>query len=106
MEGRARLRQAAVLGTRRKPAPRQANEPPSSGTRSVSLFALDFGRADAESAGDIGTQIQSRMAASLQLALPLFILQVIVSTLFALCWCSSAIRLRNETDLPLRAAWP
>jgi peptide/nickel transport system permease protein len=52
--------------------------------RSVSLFALDFGRADAESAGDIGTQIQSRMAASLQLALPLFILQVIVSTLFAL----------------------
>lgn len=52
--------------------------------RSVSLFALDFGRADAESAGDIGTQIKSRMAASLQLALPLFILQVIVSTLFAL----------------------
>ena len=52
--------------------------------RSVSLFALDFGRADAESAGDIGQQIRSRMVASLQLALPLFLLQVLVSTLFAL----------------------
>ena len=52
--------------------------------RSVSLFKLDFGRADAESAGDIGYQIRSRMMASLQLALPLFILQVIASTAFAL----------------------
>ena len=52
--------------------------------RSVSLFKLDFGRADAESAGDIGYQIRSRMIASLQLALPLFILQVIASTAFAL----------------------
>lgn len=52
--------------------------------RSVSLFELDFGRADAESAGDIGFQIKSRMMASLQLALPLFILQVIASTVFAL----------------------
>ena len=52
--------------------------------RSVSLFELDFGRADAESAGDIGFQVKSRMMASLQLALPLFILQVIASTVFAL----------------------
>jgi peptide/nickel transport system permease protein len=52
--------------------------------RSVSLFALDFGRADAESAGDIGHEVRTRMLASLQLALPLFILQVIVSTVFAL----------------------
>jgi len=52
--------------------------------RSVSLFELDFGRADAESAGDIGYQVRSRMMASLQLALPLFILQVIASTAFAL----------------------
>jgi peptide/nickel transport system permease protein len=52
--------------------------------RSVSLFKLDFGRADAESAGDIGHQVKSRMAASLQLALPLFILQIIASTAFSL----------------------
>jgi peptide/nickel transport system permease protein len=52
--------------------------------RSVSLFKLDFGRADAESAGDIGHQVTTRMAASLQLALPLFVLQVIASTVFAL----------------------
>ena len=52
--------------------------------RSISLFKLDFGRADAESAGDIGYQVRSRMIASLQLALPLFILQVIASTAFAL----------------------
>ena len=52
--------------------------------RSVSLFAFDFGRADSESAGDIGHQVQTRMLASLQLALPLFLLQVLASTLFAL----------------------
>jgi peptide/nickel transport system permease protein len=52
--------------------------------RSVSLFKLDFGRADSESAGDIGHQVATRMVASLQLALPLFVLQVIASTLFAL----------------------
>jgi peptide/nickel transport system permease protein len=52
--------------------------------RSVSLFELRFGRADAESGGDIGYQVRTRMLASLQLALPLFILQVIVSTAFAL----------------------
>ncbi len=52
--------------------------------RSVSLFALEFGRADSESAGDIGHEVSSRMWVSLQMALPLFILQVIASTAFAL----------------------
>ena len=52
--------------------------------RSVSLFTLNFGRSDAESAGDIGHQVATRMVVSLQLALPLFILQVIASTGFAL----------------------
>ncbi len=52
--------------------------------RSVSLFSLDFGRADSESAGDIGHEVSSRMWVSIQMALPLFILQVIASTSFAL----------------------
>ena len=52
--------------------------------RSVSLFAMDFGRADSESAGDIGHEVASRMVVSLQMALPLFVLQVIASTAFAL----------------------
>lgn len=52
--------------------------------RSVSLFALHFGRADSESSGDIGHEVATRMWVSLQLAVPLFILQVIASTAFAL----------------------
>ena len=52
--------------------------------RSMSLFALKFGRADSESAGDIGHEVGSRMWVSLQLALPLFVLQVFASTAFAL----------------------
>ncbi|MBL8286728.1 MAG: ABC transporter permease [Rubrivivax sp.] len=52
--------------------------------RSVSLFALEFGRADGEAAGDIGHEVGTRMWVSVQLALPLFILQVIASTAFAL----------------------
>ena len=52
--------------------------------RSVSLLALEFGRADSESAGDIGHEVASRMWVSLKLALPLFVLQVIASTAFAL----------------------
>ena len=52
--------------------------------RSVSLFALEFGRADSESAGDIGTEVVQRMGVSLQLALPLFVMQLIASTAFAL----------------------
>jgi peptide/nickel transport system permease protein len=52
--------------------------------RSVSLFGLNFGRADSESAGDIGHEVGSRMWVSLQMALPLFVLQVLASTSFAL----------------------
>jgi len=52
--------------------------------RSVSLFSFNFGRADSESAGDIGSEVRSRMWVSLQLVLPLFVLQVIASTVFAL----------------------
>ena len=52
--------------------------------RSVSLFTLDFGRADSESAGDIGHEVAQRMWVSMKLAMPIFILQVIASTAFAL----------------------
>lgn len=52
--------------------------------RSVSLFALQFGRSDARNAVDIGHEITTRMGVSLQLAVPIFLLQVIVSTAFAL----------------------
>ena len=52
--------------------------------RSVSLFQLKFGRADGESAGDIGHEVASRMWVSVQLAMPIFLLQVIASTAFAL----------------------
>ncbi len=52
--------------------------------RSVSLFTLNFGRADSESAGDIGYEVRGRMLVSIQLALPIFLLQVIASTAFAL----------------------
>ena len=52
--------------------------------RSVSLFTLNFGRADAESGGDLGHEVATRMWVSVQLALPIFLLQVISSTGFAL----------------------
>ncbi len=52
--------------------------------RSVSLFTLNFGRADGESAGNIGHEVKTRMWVSMQMALPLFVLQVIASTAFAL----------------------
>ena len=52
--------------------------------RSVSLMALDFGRSDANSATDIGHEIKTRMGVSLQLAVPLFVLQVLASVAFAL----------------------
>ncbi|HET9975920.1 MAG TPA: ABC transporter permease [Burkholderiaceae bacterium] len=52
--------------------------------RSVSLFTLHFGRADSESAGDIGSEVARRMWVSLQLAVPIFILQIIASVSFAL----------------------
>ena len=52
--------------------------------RSVSLFTLNFGRSDARNAVDIGHEIKTRMGVSLQLAVPLFLLQVLASTAFAL----------------------
>jgi peptide/nickel transport system permease protein len=52
--------------------------------RSVSLFSFNFGRADSENSGDIGEEVARRMWVSMQLALPIFILQIIASTAFAL----------------------
>jgi peptide/nickel transport system permease protein len=52
--------------------------------RSVSLMALQFGRADGEAAGDIGHEVATRMGVSVQLALPLFVMQLAASTAFAL----------------------
>lgn len=52
--------------------------------RSVSLMALDFGRSDSARAVDIGHEIKSRMGVSLQLAVPLFALQLLVSISFSL----------------------
>jgi peptide/nickel transport system permease protein len=51
---------------------------------SISLFALDFGRSDSGRSVDIGHEIKTRMWVSVQLAVPVFILQVIASTSFAL----------------------
>jgi peptide/nickel transport system permease protein len=50
----------------------------------VSLFTFRFGRADGEAAGDIGSEVARRMWVSLQLAVPIFILQIIFSVSFAL----------------------
>ena len=44
---------------------------------------LEFGRSDARQAVDIGHEIKTRMGISLQLAVPLFVLQLIVSVAFA-----------------------
>ena len=52
--------------------------------RSVSLLALKFGRSDGRSATDIGHEIATRMVVSLQLAVPLFLLQILASVGFAL----------------------
>lgn len=52
--------------------------------RSVSLLALDFGRSDSARSVDIGHEIKSRMGVSLQLAVPLFALQLLVSISFSL----------------------
>jgi peptide/nickel transport system permease protein len=51
--------------------------------RSVSLLTWNFGRSDAKQSMDINHEIGQRMLVSLQLALPIFILQVIVSVCFA-----------------------
>lgn len=52
--------------------------------RSVSLFALNFGRADGEAGGDISFEIKTRMVASFLLALPTLILTVLGTVTFAL----------------------
>ncbi len=52
--------------------------------RSVSLLTLEFGRSDSKNSVDIGHEIKTRMWVSLQLAVPLFVLQVIASIAFAL----------------------
>jgi peptide/nickel transport system permease protein len=52
--------------------------------RSVSLLALQFGRSDSARSVDIGHEVKTRMWVSLQLALPLFVLQLIVSIGFSL----------------------
>jgi peptide/nickel transport system permease protein len=52
--------------------------------RSISLLVLDFGRSDSQSATDIGHEIATRMLISLQLAVPLFLLQIVASVAFAL----------------------
>jgi len=52
--------------------------------RSVSLLALRFGRSDSARSVDIGHEVKTRMWVSLQLALPVFILQLIASIGFSL----------------------
>ena len=52
--------------------------------RSVSLMALQFGRSDSARSVDIGHEVRTRMWVSLQLALPVFILQLIASIGFSL----------------------
>jgi peptide/nickel transport system permease protein len=52
--------------------------------RSVSLMALRFGRSDSTRSVDIGHEVRTRMVVSLQLALPLFVLQLIASIGFSL----------------------
>lgn len=52
--------------------------------RSISLMLLDFGRSDARQAVDIGHEVKVRMGVSLQLAVPIFVLQLIISVAFAL----------------------
>jgi peptide/nickel transport system permease protein len=52
--------------------------------RSFSLLRGDFGRSDSARSVDIGHEISTRMFVSLQLALPLFVLQLIASIVFSL----------------------
>jgi peptide/nickel transport system permease protein len=51
--------------------------------RSVSLMAWEFGRSDAQQSMDINHEIGKRMVVSLQLAVPIFLLQMLVSVCFA-----------------------
>ncbi|WP_043815484.1 ABC transporter permease [Rubrivivax gelatinosus] len=59
--------------------------------RSISLMKGDFGRSDSARSVDIGHEIASRMGVSLQLALPLFLLQLIVSVSFSLMLSISSL---------------
>jgi peptide/nickel transport system permease protein len=52
--------------------------------RSISLLALDFGRSDSARSVDIGHEVATRMGVSLRLAVPLFVLQLLVSVAFSL----------------------
>ena len=53
--------------------------------RSISLLLLEFGQSDSARSTDIGHEVASRMGVSLRLALPLFLLQLVVSVAFSLC---------------------
>jgi peptide/nickel transport system permease protein len=52
--------------------------------RSVSLMMFEFGRSDSARSVDIGHEVATRMGVSLQLGVPLFVLQLIVSVAFSL----------------------
>ena len=52
--------------------------------RSASLMVGDFGRSDARQAVNIGHEVKVRMGVSLQLAVPVFLLQLLVSVSFSL----------------------
>ncbi|MDY0746804.1 ABC transporter permease [Paucibacter sp. R3-3] len=52
--------------------------------RSASLMVGDFGRSDARQAVNIGHEVKVRMGVSLQLAVPVFVLQLLVSVSFSL----------------------
>ena len=52
--------------------------------RSISLMTGEFGRSDSARSVDIGHEIATRMGVSLRLAVPLFVLQLIVSVTFSL----------------------
>ncbi len=81
MEGRARLRQAAVLERRRRRA-RASSRDTIFFERSVQLFAFDFGASD--SGRDIGYEIRQRIGPSLALAVPTFLLGLFVVIVFSL----------------------
>ena len=52
--------------------------------RSVSLMMFEFGRSDSARSVDIGHEVATRMGVSLQLGVPLFVAQLIVSVAFSL----------------------
>jgi hypothetical protein len=60
--------------------------------RSVSLFALRFGRCRRANAGDIGHEVKTRMGVSLQLACRCSCCRSSPARPSRCCWCSSATR--------------